>query len=101
MTCWPVITEAAWLLRHNLEHVETLIDFVVEGIITIADINVSDFSIWLHQFFSTYKDQRPQLADATLMFLAEQLGSDTIFTLDRRDFGVYRTSVGKSLTLLP
>ena len=29
-------------------------------------------------------------ADATLVVLAEQLGASTVFTLDRRDFGVYR-----------
>ena len=52
ITCWPVLTEAAWLLRHRLEHVETLFDFAAEGIITIVDLNVADLSIWLHRFSS-------------------------------------------------
>lgn len=29
-------------------------------------------------------------ADATLVVLAEELGTDLVFTTDRRDFGVYR-----------
>jgi predicted nucleic acid-binding protein len=29
-------------------------------------------------------------ADATLVVLAEQIGTDLVFTTDRRDFGVYR-----------
>ena len=36
-----------------------------------------------------YQDIRPQLADAALVYLAGREGIDTIFTLDRRDFGVY------------
>ena len=101
ITCWPVLTEAAWLLRHRLEHVETLFDFAAEGIITIVDLNVADFSIWLHRFFQQYSDQKPQLADAALMFLSEQLQIGSAFTLDRRDFTIFRTSAGKSLTILP
>ncbi len=33
-----------------------------------------------------YENIRPQLADATLLYLADRDGIDTIFTLDQRDF---------------
>lgn len=36
-----------------------------------------------------------------LMFLAEQRGLDTIFTSDRRDFAICRTTEGRALHLLP
>ncbi len=101
LTCWPVITEAAWLLRHHLEHVETMFDFAVEGVIVIQQIDVHKFALWLNRFFASYHDQTPQLADAALMYLAEQTGINTILTLDRRDFGIYRTLSGRSLTILP
>jgi predicted nucleic acid-binding protein len=42
-----------------------------------------------------------QLADAALVFIAEREGIETVFTLDRRDFTVYRTSDGRALTLVP
>jgi predicted nucleic acid-binding protein len=42
----------------------------------------------------TYQHIQPQLADAALVYLADREGIDTIFTLDRRDFFVYR-SLGK------
>jgi hypothetical protein len=29
-------------------------------------------------------------ADSTLVVLAEELGTDQVLTIDRRDFGVYR-----------
>jgi predicted nucleic acid-binding protein len=48
-----------------------------------------------------YKDQKFQLADACLMHLAERDGISEVLTLDKRDFGLFRTSAGKMLSLLP
>ena len=48
-----------------------------------------------------YADLHPQLADVSLLYLAEREGISTIFTLDRRDFSVYRTKAGKPYKLLP
>jgi len=42
-----------------------------------------------------------QIADGALVYLAEREGIDTVFTLDRRDFSVYRLSDGRSLRVLP
>lgn len=44
---------------------------------------------------------RPQFADAMLVYLAHRESIDTIFTLDRRDFSVYRTARKKPFRLLP
>jgi predicted nucleic acid-binding protein len=41
------------------------------------------------------------MADATLMFIAEREAVDTVFTLDRRDFSVYRTTDGRALNIVP
>lgn len=38
---------------------------------------------------------------AALKYLAERHGIDTIFTLDRRDFSVYRVSGGRALPMAP
>ena len=48
-----------------------------------------------------YEDLRPQLADACLVYLANRDGIDTIFTLDRRDFLVYRSTRRKAFRILP
>ncbi len=37
-----------------------------------------------------YHDLPMDFADATLVVLAERLGTPRIFTLDRKDFGAYR-----------
>jgi len=48
-----------------------------------------------------YENLDPQLADACLVYLAHRENIDTVFTLDRRDFSVYRTSVRKPFHLVP
>lgn len=48
-----------------------------------------------------YRKLTAQLADAALVHLAERERLDTVFTLDRRDFSVYRFSGNHSFHLLP
>jgi uncharacterized protein len=40
-------------------------------------------------------------ADATLVVLAEELGSNRIFTTDKRDFAVYRIKGRRRFEILP
>ena len=49
----------------------------------------------------TYQDIRPQLADAALVYLAGRERIDTIFTLDRRDFAVYRSTRNRAFRIVP
>jgi hypothetical protein len=44
---------------------------------------------------------RIQLADASLVHLANREGIESIFTLNWRDFGVLRLAHGKKLRLIP
>jgi predicted nucleic acid-binding protein len=48
-----------------------------------------------------YEDIRPQLADAALVYLAERERIDTMFTLDHRDFSIYRTGRKRSFRIVP
>jgi predicted nucleic acid-binding protein len=41
------------------------------------------------------------LANAALVYLADREGIDTIFTLDRRDFGVYRSTQKRAFRIVP
>ncbi len=40
-------------------------------------------------------------ADATLVVLGEDLGLDSVFTLDRRGFGVYRMHGRRPFRIVP
>ena len=87
-----------------------IISFVLENLIygrrrrerTIAFDNPSGpVSVSLSALEDLVKALNAQLADAALVYLAEREGLDTVFTLDRRDFSVYRFSRNRSFHLLP
>jgi predicted nucleic acid-binding protein len=48
-----------------------------------------------------YEDIRPQLADAALVHLADREKIETIFTLDRRDFSIYRSGRRHTFRIIP
>lgn len=99
-TTWPVLTEACFLLRRDRAAVLKLARFVQEGLLVPRDLD-SAFAAWFSRFVERFGDREPQLADASLVYLAERDGFESIFTLDARDFSVYRTGDGRALRLLP
>jgi hypothetical protein len=100
LTCWPVITEAAWLLRHETSALERLLGSFELGLLRLLTLDEKALR-WLAAFLMRYRKMGAQIADGALVYLAEREGIDTVFTLDRRDFLVYRLSNGRSLRILP
>ena len=99
-TCWPVLTEAAWLLRKHPQRVRELLQSCDGTAYQILLLGTSDVAA-LNGVLAKYQDQGIQLADACLLRLAERERIEYLFTLDRRDFTVFRTESNKSLELLP
>jgi predicted nucleic acid-binding protein len=56
---------------------------------------------WIAGFLRKYSKLKPQLADASLVHLAERDDLDTVFTLDRRDFSTYRFGRNRRFRILP
>jgi predicted nucleic acid-binding protein len=100
LTCWPVITEATWLLRAYPQSVRTLLSSFHGGPFELAALNAADLE-GVAAILTKYKSLGVQLADASLAHLANREGIDHLFTLDRRDFGMLRLAHGKRLRLLP
>lgn len=98
-TCWPVLTEAAWLLRSLPSGCEKLLGLVQAGVIELHEIRATDID-WVSGFHSRYASVGVQLADACVMLLARRLDAD-VFTLDRRNFAVYRHDDGRPVTVVP
>ena len=48
-----------------------------------------------------YEEIRPQLADAALVYLAGRERIETIFTLDRRDFSIYKVGGRRGFRIVP
>ncbi|WP_425615656.1 type II toxin-antitoxin system VapC family toxin [Anatilimnocola sp. NA78] len=99
-TTWLAITEAAWLLRGSLSDINQVIALIESNSLECVDFD-ADFAPWCRQMLAKYHDLKPQLADLSLVYIANQLETNTIFTLDRRDFTVYRNSQEHPFDLLP
>jgi uncharacterized protein len=100
LTCWPVITEAAWLLRAYPLAIARLLSSFNGRPFDLAPLNAADLP-GIAAILAKYKDLGIQIADASLAHLANREGIETMFTLDRRDFGVLRLARGKKLRLIP
>jgi predicted nucleic acid-binding protein len=100
LTTWPVVAEAAWLLRHTDGGVSQLLGLISDGLLHCYPLGV-DAAGWMDGFLKKYADQSPQLADASLMYVAEHENVASIFTLDRRDFLIFRLSNNRPLKLRP
>jgi len=100
VSCWPVITEAAWLLRSSPRAVQQLLGSVDYGFLELLPLQGSEAKA-IASLMKRYESIRPQLADAALVYLAGRERIETIFTLDRRDFSIYRTGRRRSFRILP
>lgn len=94
------MTEVAWLLRaHPLAVGRFLSSFNGRpfDLLPLSEVDLPGIAAILVK----YKSLGIQLADASLAHLANREGIGTIFTLDRRDFGVLRLGRGKRFRVIP
>lgn len=91
ITTWPVITETMYFLmeRIGIEYAVLMLDDVKAGAIRVWDIPLAQVD-QMQRLMRRYKTLPMDLADASLVLLAEHLGSGRILTTDQRDFGAYR-----------
>ena len=100
LTCWPVITEAAWLLQGMPLALERLLRSISDGAVEILPVTGKEAAA-VADIMRKYGNLRPQFADAMLVYLADRENVRTIFTLDRRDFSVYRAGRKSSFHIVP
>ncbi len=90
---------ACYPLGFSARAQHALFNFIAAGAVAITDFGAADVSraaALMQRFANLPMD----FADATLVVLAERLHATTVFTLDRRDFTVYRVG-RRTLRLLP
>lgn len=89
ITSWSVITEVSHLLDFNLQVQLDFMQWVEHGGVTLAKINQNEL-FTIRQMMQKYTNVPMDLADATLLYLAEREGIKNIVSLDS-DFDIYRT----------
>ena len=88
-TVWPALTEAIYLVqRWPLAQME-LLNLVESGALRILPFGRDDMPR-VKALLTEYRDLPMDLADAALVRVAEREGIRAIFTVDRRDFSLYR-----------
>jgi hypothetical protein len=65
-----------------------------------ARANCSMFHL-TQRLYKKHRSLKPDLADLALVHIAHREDLQTIFTLERRDFSVYRDGQGKPFRLIP
>ena len=91
MTTWPVVAEVAHLMTKRLgpTYACALMDEVTEGNISIWELPFTQVRR-IAPLMQRYGSLPMDLADASLVLLAEHLGHGRILSTDERDFKAYR-----------
>lgn len=99
-TTEAVLTEVVYLLGPSFANQKPALDFIMLGgaeLVSLSPTLLKRSSVLM----AKYADLPMDFADATLVALAEERGITNIFTLDRKDFSVYRTGSRKGFTVFP
>lgn len=99
-TVWPALTEAMYLLGFSWRAQDALWELVEMEAVRILSLDHGDLPR-MRQLMRQYRDLPMDLADAALVRVAEREKLRRVFTLDRRDFEVYRPARGGRFAILP
>lgn len=100
VTSEAVLTEAIHLLARAPGGPESCLDFVLAGGAVLVPTSPASLRR-SRTLIEQYRDLPMDYADATLVTLAEDLGSNVVLTTDQRDFSVYRIGGRKAFVVLP
>jgi predicted nucleic acid-binding protein len=100
VTVWPVLTEAMYLLRSYWVAQNALWEMIEAGAVEILPLGTDDVPR-MRELMRKYRDLPMDLADSALVRVAERERLRRIFTLDRRDFQIYRPSRIGRFAMLP
>lgn len=98
VTCEPVLTEAAFLLKREGRETDPLFALLERGVLRIG-LEIEDQLADLRALMRRYRDRPMSFADACLVRLAELHPGSVIFTFDV-DFRIYRRHGNKVIPVL-
>lgn len=99
-TAWPVVTEAMHLLGFSWDAQDALWEMLGTDHLKLLPLNERD-GLRMRDLMRKYRDLPMDIADASLVRLAEREGLRRVFTTDRRDFGVYRVGRTGRFSIVP
>jgi len=87
LTCEPVLTETVYFLREDGLEVDALFRLLERGALRL-EFDVSTHWQRIRTLMGRYRQM--DLADASIVVMSELHQRSEIFTIDRKDFSVYR-----------
>jgi hypothetical protein len=99
-TVWPAFAEAMYLLAFSWRAQDGLWDLLEDEAVAILGLDAHDMRR-ARELMRKYRDLPMDLADAALVAVAERERVARVFTLDRRDFELYRPHRVGRFQLLP
>lgn len=99
-TVWPVLTETMYLLGFSWEAQEAIWEMIETEALAILPLDRED-ATRMKKLMRKYRDLPMDLADAALVRVAEREGIRRIFSLDRRDFTIYRPEKIGRFSIIP
>ena len=100
LSTYPVLTEALYLLNDDIRSQQACFDWIRCGAVKLINLE-TDMLERAEKLMVKYKDVPMDFADATLVSLAENVGLNQIFTLDRKGFTTFKLQGKKSFELAP
>ena len=108
LECWAgpvvtteaVLTETLCLVGPRWEPQQVCLEFLVRGAFLLIPSTQTTLQR-IAALMRKYRDLPMDFADGTLVALGEELQTDTVFTLDRRGFSVYRLHGKKPFQIIP
>ena len=101
LTCLPVLTEADHLLLGVPNAGDDLLAMIQRDDLRVLPLDASDLLGGVRAYLNRYRSLDLQLADACLAHLGDREGIDTVFSLDRRDFGAVVLQSGVPFQIVP
>ncbi len=89
-----------YLLAFSARAQSALLEMIERHALQVLDLDADDLAE-IRTLMRRYKDLPMDFADATLVHVANREKIREVFTLDRRDFSVYRLKRNQSFTILP
>jgi uncharacterized protein len=100
LTVWPAFTEAMYLLGFDWRGQDALWKLLDAKAVSLAQLDTTD-APRMRELMAKYRDLPMDLADAAIVRVAEREGIRKVFTIDRKDFGVYRPKRIRKFTIVP
>lgn len=97
VTTLAVIVETSFFLDAGEKL--ALLEWMRRGALEVHETPAEAWPL-LAWIIAKYADRDPDFADATLVWLAQEIGSRRILTVDDADFSVYRTKPGKGFDIV-